>query len=208
MKKLLALIAFSLLLLVPVGAQNAFGSLIGDEVTVDNSIPNHNPITETVNSVPNPEFVFPDLGPVGLSVSIESEEIWIEYDRFLTFGSTFISDHDWWITDLDWIVNGVEVPGNIQGVVCTADSGIPLGPVTFTNSEIHITVNSVSLISNENKNIHCDIDVIHGGQAVGGELIPLDSTMILAAGAQYTAAWMIPVIVSAIGIGIVIARKF
>ncbi len=44
--------------------------------------------------------------------------------------------------------------------------------------------------------------------AVGGELIPLDSTMVLAAGAQYTAAWMIPVIISAIGIGIVLARKF
>jgi len=45
-------------------------------------------------------------------------------------------------------------------------------------------------------------------QAVGGEFIPLDSTMVLAAGIQSVAAWMIPVIVSAIGIGIVIARKF
>ena len=44
--------------------------------------------------------------------------------------------------------------------------------------------------------------------AVGGNIIPLDSTMILAAGAQNTSAWMIPVIVSAIGIGIVLARKF
>jgi len=44
--------------------------------------------------------------------------------------------------------------------------------------------------------------------AVGGEFIPLDSTMILVSGAQYTAAWMIPVIVSGIGIAIVIARKF
>jgi len=44
--------------------------------------------------------------------------------------------------------------------------------------------------------------------AVGGDFIPLDSTMVLVAGAQYTAAWMIPVLVSAIGIGIVIARKF
>jgi len=44
--------------------------------------------------------------------------------------------------------------------------------------------------------------------AVGGELIPLDATMVLVAGTQYTAAWMIPVIVSAIGIGIVLARKF
>ena len=43
---------------------------------------------------------------------------------------------------------------------------------------------------------------------VGGELIPLDTTSLLLAGAQMNAAWMIPVIVSAIGIGIVIARKF
>ncbi len=44
--------------------------------------------------------------------------------------------------------------------------------------------------------------------AVGGEFIPLDTTMVLTAGAQYTAAWMIPVIVSGIGFAIVIARKF
>jgi len=47
-----------------------------------------------------------------------------------------------------------------------------------------------------------------GETAVGGDIVLLDSTMVLVAGAQYTAAWMIPVIVSAIGIGIVIARKF
>ncbi len=44
--------------------------------------------------------------------------------------------------------------------------------------------------------------------AVGGDLIPLDSTMVLLAGTQTTVAWMIPVIVSAIGIGIVLARKY
>jgi len=44
-------------------------------------------------------------------------------------------------------------------------------------------------------------------QAIGGEIIPLDTTMILVAGTQTTAAWMIPVIVSAIGIGFVIARR-
>jgi len=43
---------------------------------------------------------------------------------------------------------------------------------------------------------------------VGGELIPLDTSSLLLAGAQMNAAWMIPVIVSAIGIGIVILRKF
>ena len=43
---------------------------------------------------------------------------------------------------------------------------------------------------------------------VGGELIPLDTTSLIVVGAQMNAAWMIPVIVSAIGIGIVLARKF
>ncbi len=45
-------------------------------------------------------------------------------------------------------------------------------------------------------------------QPVGGELIPIDYTMVLVAGTQSTAAWMIPVIVSGIGFAIVIARKF
>ncbi len=43
---------------------------------------------------------------------------------------------------------------------------------------------------------------------IGGELLPIDTTMVLLAGSQMTAAWMIPVIVAGIGIGIVITRKF
>jgi len=48
----------------------------------------------------------------------------------------------------------------------------------------------------------------HPPGVVGGELLPIDTTALLLAGTQMNAAWMIPVIVSAIGIGIVIARKF
>ncbi len=44
--------------------------------------------------------------------------------------------------------------------------------------------------------------------AVVGDMIQMQTTSVLAAGAQYTAAWMIPVIVSGIGFAIVIARKF
>ncbi len=44
--------------------------------------------------------------------------------------------------------------------------------------------------------------------AIGGNIVPLDTTMVLVAGTQTTAAWMIPVIVSVIGFAIVIARKF
>jgi len=52
------------------------------------------------------------------------------------------------------------------------------------------------------------IDVTFGSPPIGGEMINVDSTALILTGSQMTAAWMIPVIVSAIGIGIVIARKF
>jgi len=44
-------------------------------------------------------------------------------------------------------------------------------------------------------------------QAVGGLMTPVDTTFLLLAGTQYMAAWLIPVIVSAVGVGIVILRK-
>ncbi len=49
---------------------------------------------------------------------------------------------------------------------------------------------------------------IMSSTSVGGKLIPVDSTALLLAGTYSNAAWLIPVIVSAVGIGIVIARKF
>jgi len=52
------------------------------------------------------------------------------------------------------------------------------------------------------------LDQLMCRSAVGGEFIGIETTSVLAAGAQYTAAWMIPVIVSGIGFAIVIARKF
>ena len=42
---------------------------------------------------------------------------------------------------------------------------------------------------------------------VGGELIPIESTAVLLVGAHMTAAWLIPVVIASIGIGIVIARR-
>ena len=40
----------------------------------------------------------------------------------------------------------------------------------------------------------------------GAQMIPIDTTAVLLAWAQMNAYWMIPVIVAAVGIGIVIAR--
>ena len=41
---------------------------------------------------------------------------------------------------------------------------------------------------------------------IGGEIIPIESTSLILAGAQ-TFSWMIPVIVAALGIAVFIARK-
>jgi len=50
-------------------------------------------------------------------------------------------------------------------------------------------------------------DVCEPPTVVGGHMIPLDTTALMLAGTQNTAVWLIPVLVSAIGFGIVILRK-
>jgi len=46
-----------------------------------------------------------------------------------------------------------------------------------------------------------------GNGGIGGKLLPIDTTALLLAGMQTNLAWIIPVIVSAVGFGIVILRK-
>jgi len=43
---------------------------------------------------------------------------------------------------------------------------------------------------------------------IGGSIIPVDTTSLVLAGAKTTAAWMIPVVIAGIGIGLVVLRKF
>ena len=44
-------------------------------------------------------------------------------------------------------------------------------------------------------------------QPVGGIMIPVDTTVLLLAGTHQISAWLIPLIVSGVGFGIVILRK-
>ncbi len=46
-----------------------------------------------------------------------------------------------------------------------------------------------------------------GGVGIGGTILPIDTTALLLAGVQTNLAWMIPVALSAVGIGIVLVRK-
>jgi len=52
-----------------------------------------------------------------------------------------------------------------------------------------------------------DLDFLPCPVKVGGELLPIDSTALILAGAQ-TFSWMIPVVLSVLGIGLfVVSRK-
>ncbi len=183
MKKLLVLIVFSGLLLVPVGAQNAFAppQVIGINVDPEND-PNFI------------ELLCPSLIPVAILGSEEFDVLDVDVTT-LAFGPSGAGATGSELDDVDG--DGLI---DLLSIYRTVDTGIVRG-----DPEACLTGETFDGIQFEG----CDsIVTIRNACPVGGELIPLDTTMVLAAGTQYTAAWMIPAIVSAIGIGIVIARKF
>jgi len=184
LKKLLALIAFSVLLLVPVGAQNAFAGplVIGIDI-IPAKFPNFiNPLCPSpipVALLGSEEFDVLDVdentlafGPSGASAT-GSELDDVDFDGFLDLVNNYLQDQ-----------TGIG-PADTQACL----TGALLDGTPFQGCESIVITNVCP-------------------SAVGGEFIPIDSTMVLVAGTQTTAAWMIPAIVSAIGIGIVIARKF
>lgn len=68
-----------------------------------------------------------------------------------------------------------------------------LSDIIMRNTEISSMQNNVFLMPSS---------------VVGGHMIPVDTTTLMLAGAQNTAVWLIPVLVSAIGFGIVVLRKY
>jgi len=123
-------------------------------------------------------------------------------------------------TYIEITTNGVEFTGEVMITINYDDTGLS------TTQEMAITLqhfnDSTELWEDtSNKQVDIDNNIVSGTVnefslfalleprvTVGGELIPIDTTSLLLAGTYSTAAWMIPVIVSVIGIGIVIARKF
>ena len=89
----------------------------------------------------------------------------------------------------------VDLPGSFfQDIICWPNPEFETIEISFGEGTelFEVIVDSISFDEPE----------------VGGIFDGVDTTSLILAGTQMTAAWMIPVIVSAIGIGIVIARKF
>ena len=237
MKKL-SFIVFSILLLVPVGAQNAFAFDVGPSTTIS---PTVEPFTEEV------------ISPIATGWDISSRTIkhdpnagqWLKSlirDSAVTFFpktliETIVVDptsdpfSDWhetldanptqqpscfvWSSRAGFFAQNLP-PGTTLSVTFSPDRKIvdwafdpPIPPghefSLFKFIDCDLAIGPQALV----------IDVLQfptvpapDNGVIGGEIIPIDTTALLLAGVQTNAAWMIPVIVSAIGIGIVIARKF
>ncbi len=121
---------------------------------------------------------------------------------------------------VDSFNEGVQTDG--FGVVILFEDNTGAGAViglaefeTITGKKLFLSSSGIGWVSDDNGDGNNDSQGGYsitaeptGGQLVGGIIIPLDTTMILLAGTQMTAAWLIPAIVSVVGISLVLARKF
>ncbi len=100
---------------------------------------------------------------------------------------------------------GVQVGTGVAGPPVVGNTVIAAGQAADLLSDLwYLNLHTEAFPAGEIRGqVLCDTP-----SAVGGEFIGIDTVSVLVAGAQYTAAWMIPVIVSGIGFAIVIARKF
>jgi len=76
-------------------------------------------------------------------------------------------------------------------------TGDPYSQSTFFDSQPNNRNAYINFIEN------CKVN---GGQVIGGEIIPIETTSLILAGAQ-TFSWMIPVLLSGIGIGLFVVSR-
>ena len=100
---------------------------------------------------------------------------------------------------------------NREAYVSWPDVFFQIDPFNYVIQNLNVDGDSAVLFYFENLAIQPGGSVSVFSQlqpiVVGGMSIPIDTTALLLVGAQMNAAWMIPVIVVAIGFAIVIARK-
>jgi len=230
LNKLLPLIAFSILLLVPLGAQNAFAVDIGPNngqsgkvsIAFESPIGTSNgwdivsegEITHDPNAGPWEKILFGNTNTPYPKVLIEQ----------ILVGSTSEPFSDWHETIVDgtcdvWSSNaiffGQNLPPNTdisatfsldrKTVDWTFDPPIPAGHqfslFKFFDCDLSVGPETGNIIIHEYPTVPT-IEAL-----IGGEIIPIEATSLLLAGAQ-SFSWMIPVVLSGIGIGLfVVGRK-
>ncbi len=177
-KKLLALIVFSILLLVPVGVQNAFaGGDEGDFVLCDASLDGNQMVTPVVTDA---------TGAALLTLELDSNLLEWNPISFsdLTSEATTIFIHG---PALSGQNAGMQLDaGDISGGVPMAIAGAIMGSTVIDDTQKSDLLNELWYIVVRNSEfpageirgqIICDME-----RQVGGTLIPIDATAVLIAG--------------------------
>ena len=236
MNKLLPLLAFSVLLLVPAGAQEVFANHNG--IVYDNGNQGDGDLLPPVTtSVSADDFMLTE-DTILTDVHFETFEDNPPGDG--TFQYFFFEDNGGQPGNLITQGNGINIIKNGGGVFFSysidfdtpfaADGGIKYWIGFHFNS--NFDPGSIFIETNQN-NVgapcfisaqgtfdnwdQCDIngdgdDILfhltgHSPNVIGGEIIPIEQTSLILAGAQ-TFSWMIPLVLSVLGIGLfVVSRK-
>ena len=207
-----ALIAFSVLLLVPVGTQNAFALACFSTVagtwnapstwgaTCGGGVPDDLGDTAVIlgpgNVQLNNDFVVSTVavaegGSLSINAKLTAQPLTVD-----SISNLFIN------------CNGELVlteGGSNAGLITNHGILQTITGATFTNTGTYQSSGTDIFVGPFTGNVIVPIASIC---LIGGTLVPIDTTSLLLVGAQSTAAWMIPVIIAGIGIAIVIARKF
>jgi len=188
LEKLLTLIAFSVLLLVPLGATNAYAhDATGDQSCGTLTGGGLDPTTAhtlTIN---------PPAPMAGDDVTVTSERTGGSTITLFTRNITIFKD-------------------NVQQAFIE-EIGVVL-PYTLSTIINDITPGAWVICAGHNEDnidrIHFDkivFTVLQPPAPIGGTLIPIDTTALLLAGVQSISMWMIPVVVAGIVIGVFVIKR-
>ena len=193
-----------LLLLINVGS--VYASLIDDEVHF--KITNGG-ITCEGDVIVGPNVEIPSCG--GFSIDFDGNSIWFESQSSLPHGSLVPDTITYEFTNLDWTN---DPSGIITGVQLINPMTIPLNNPAFGDHSITLVSDPFTVQCPGGSGTSCilewHLNLEHsssGGQTIGGEIIPIESTSLLLAGVQTSAAWLIPVVLTAAGVGFVLVRR-
>lgn len=197
--------SFSLLMFSPI---TAHASLIDDSVHVRAGI--DGTICDEDVTVSDPGIEIPDCGGTGASIDLSANSIWFVIPSVpdgISIEPIFLD-----FTGLDWTddPNGILVD-----VIVTQSDFNFQETVTFDDHNISVQIPATSSppghqcpSSQSSCDVGIHLDLVHSSSnPIGGEIIPIDTTMLLLAGVQTSALWLIPFLVSAAGITIFFARK-
>lgn len=179
------------------------------------------PPNEPPNSLPNWGFV--EIEDTGLNVGSATTPIEVRYQKSFNVVTEDDYDVSVWLGIRDCQGCNISTQLYIDGILIFEKIGpdiqqVPAGPHKFfEQSIVHLTsgTHNVEMAMHSTGalfgNFRASFDDImiqreSPTQVIGGEIIPIETTSLILAGAQST-SWITPIVVVVLGIGLVVVRR-